>query len=219
MFVSVDTDSRGATCLLLGLTLANISDCLARPELGDELIARFSSPTGARYRRETPDEWSTVAAEVWRENQRALPRRRLSLAELIQDHVCSSASAGTSPSDVPWAMDCEEFASMGATYATLVLLRYPELRARIEPIEVGIIQPKDHGMAHAVTRIGGRWVDFSCKYGMRQPRDLADGSSWYDQAEAAVLEVHPPQFSIWRPRASASAPEDQWKKEGALWAR
>ena len=214
MFWSIDTDARGACAALYGLTFVTLADCLSRPDLADELLRRFASPNGCHYRREHGgDEWSTAAAERYREERRAAERAgtvRRSLRTIL-DQVCAAGLCGTSGDlpqlpafptlyPEPWAMDCEEFGSMGAAAALLAIQRRPELAGILSPVEVCITQPRDHGMAHAYTRLGGRVCDFSVKFGMRPPRDV-DGRSWYDQGETAAMVVTLPQFSIWRPRS------------------
>lgn len=216
MFWSIDTDARGACCALYGLTLVDLADCAARPDLADEVLRRFASPDGCRYRREHGgDEWSTAGAERHREERAAALRAgtvRRTIRTLM-DTVCAAGRCDASGLDLPafptlypepWAMDCEEFGSMGATAAHVAIERRPELARILLPIEVAIIQPKDHGMAHAVTRLGGKWCDFSVKFTMKAPAPV-EGLSWYDywtlHGEVAALEVHPPKFSIWRPRS------------------
>lgn len=196
MYISVDTDTRGACAVLLGLTLCNISDCLARPELAREVLARFSHPAGCEYRREKPDEWSTAAVEHLRAS------RGRPLAAIYSSSLCAADGACTGDGDWPggpWRMDCEEFASMGATAAVLMAMRDPEIAAQLDPIEVAITQPRDRGMAHAYLRTAGAVDDQAVRYGMRRPADVA-GRSWYDQGETAAMRVFVPEFSIWRPR-------------------
>ena len=201
MFVSIDTDIPGAVIEAAALAQVNVWDCLRRPDLCDELFRRIAHPRGCRYRRENMDEWSTAAAERWRDEQRrkGVERQRRALDTLCAAGLCGlrGGSAGEEELE-PWAIDCEEGATLGAAAAILLAIRRPELRRFLEPVEVCITQPREHGVAHAYTRIAGKVLDLSVKFGMGDP--LIHRPNFYDLAETAAMVVTIPKFSIWLPR-------------------
>ncbi len=189
MFVEVDTDSGGVAILLRGLAELNIHDCLENPALERELFRRLGGKLLYYRTEQMGDVWSTIAAEAWRDRQRAKgpheKRRRLS-------RICGDGTCGVGDA---WGQDCEEFAAECACAAILLARRKPEMRAQLLPVEVCVTQPKVRGIAHAYNRIGGVVVDWAVRFGMREPPP-----GFYDGPETAAMLVGEPKFSLFRRR-------------------
>lgn len=200
MFVSLDTDIRGAVVMLDALARVNVLDCITHPELGEQLIARLGAPPGSpgglRYRTENVDEWSTFAVEAWRDKRKREGRtHRPETFSAICGSACSADHAGGVGE--AWGWDCEDFAAAVAAAYVLILRDAPaDVVTRCSPVEVVITQPRDHGIAHAYNRIGGRVVDYAVRCGMRRPPP-----GFYGAAETAAIAVDVPTFSQWRARS------------------
>lgn len=198
MFVSLDTDIRGAVVMLEALARVNILDCILRPELAAELARRLESPPGApgglRYRTEQVDEWTTMAVEQWREKRKAEGRKEPASFSAICGTACSANHLGAAGD--AWGWDCEDFAAATAAYYVLRARNEPDLAASIGDVEVLITQPRDRGIAHAYNRIGGVIVDNAVRCGMKRPPP-----GFYGKPETAAMIVRLPKFSLWRARA------------------
>ena len=180
VFVELDTDIRGATLFLAALATVNLLDCLRRPELADDLLARLDRPDGFRYRTEQPDNWTSFAVDYWRKEQMRAGRRT-PRSYACATEACLEAEARATTETI--GCDCEEIASYVACAAVLLGKRG----------EVCITQPRERGIAHAYARVDGEVVDGCVFYGMRRPPFTVFR---YLAPETAVLPVMAPTFSL-----------------------
>ena len=184
MFLELNTDTTGAAFQLLALAQLNILDCRRDPSLLTWTEDLLSDPLGVLYGRETPDVWTSAAAERFRIQEIAAGRlgRRSHLPESSMCAHRAGVAGVARPRRI--RQDCEDIAAEIAAVAFL--------SGRHESVRVCVTQPHGRGVSHAYNEIDGEIVDGAAFYGMRDRAGNAPPLAWYRQGETVMFDVFEP---------------------------
>ena len=187
MFVELATDTTGAAFSLLYLCQLNILDCRRDPSLL-AWIADLLEHDGIVYGRESPDVWTSVAAERWRLEQTAAGRlgRRSHLPTSTMCAHRADGLSGTSTRRV--RQDCEDIAAEIGCVALL--------SGRYHTVRVCVTQPGGRGVSHAYNELDGRIVDGAANCGMRDRAGHRPPADWYRQGQTTMFDVFEPRPAI-----------------------